>query len=95
MDEDSVVRKFRTTAADGKGYDTNYYDSIVVHIPEEKILFIGDIYGDDMYRDRFRDLQKTRDLHRALTDLEFETAIPGHSEPLSKERLLGFLESFL
>ncbi len=25
LDEDSVVRKFRTTAADGKDYDTNYY----------------------------------------------------------------------
>jgi hypothetical protein len=26
LDERSVVRKFRTTAADGKGYDTNFYN---------------------------------------------------------------------
>lgn len=27
---DSVIRNFRTTAADGKGYDTNYYNLDVI-----------------------------------------------------------------
>jgi hypothetical protein len=30
LDEYSVVRKFRTTAADGKNYDTNYYNLDVI-----------------------------------------------------------------
>ncbi|MBN1649679.1 MAG: virulence RhuM family protein [Bacteroidales bacterium] len=30
LDEDSVVRKFRTTASDGKVYDTNYYNLDVI-----------------------------------------------------------------
>ncbi len=30
LDEDSVVRKFRTTAADGKLYETNYYNLDVI-----------------------------------------------------------------
>lgn len=30
LDEISVVRKFRTTAADGKNYDTNYYNLDVI-----------------------------------------------------------------
>jgi hypothetical protein len=30
LNEDSVVRKFRTTAADGKSYDTNYYNLDVI-----------------------------------------------------------------
>lgn len=33
--------------------------------------------------------------YRALSNLDFETAIPGHSEPLSKEQLLSFLGSFM
>ncbi len=30
LEENSVVRKFRTTAADGKDYDTNYYNLDVI-----------------------------------------------------------------
>lgn len=70
-------------------------DSIVVYVPEEKIIFIGDIYGDDLYHHGKRDLDKTQKLYEALKLLEFEFAVPGHSEPLSKERLLNFLEQFI
>ncbi len=70
-------------------------DSIVVYIPEEKVVFIGDIYGDDLYHGGKRDLEKTQKLHDELKKLDFETAVPGHSEPLPKERLLGFLGQFI
>ena len=70
-------------------------DSIIVYIPEEKVVFIGDIYGDDLYNDRNRDLKKTEELYKALEKLEFDIAIPGHSEPMSKDRLLGLLKQFL
>lgn len=70
-------------------------DSIVVYVPEEKVVFIGDIYGDDLYHHGKRDLEETQALYLALKGLEFEIAIPGHSEPLSKERLLSFLRQFI
>lgn len=68
--------------------------SIVVHLPGEGILFLGDIYNDDFYRDHYRDLQKTRALREALEALAFEVAVPGHGDPLSKEALLAFLGRF-
>lgn len=66
-------------------------DSIAVYIPEEKVLFIGDLYGDDYYRDHYRDMEKTRELYESLQTLDFTLAVPGHSAPLSRERLLGYL----
>jgi hypothetical protein len=37
LDEISVVRKFRTTASDGKSYETNFYnlDVIINHLDHE------------------------------------------------------------
>jgi hypothetical protein len=40
LDENSVCRNFRHTAADGKNYDTNYYSSLLSHcFCKCKILF--------------------------------------------------------
>ncbi len=69
-------------------------DSVVVYVQEEKILFIGDIYGDDWYQGK-RDLDKTRALYQALNEIDFGLAVPGHSEPVSKEWLMGFLGQFI
>lgn len=70
-------------------------DSIVVYVPEEKVVFIGDIYGNDLYHDSKRDLEKTKSLYKRLKILDFEIAVPGHSEPLSKDELLSFLGQFI
>ncbi len=70
-------------------------DSIAVHLPKQRIIFIGDCYNDDFYQNHFRDLQKTTTLYRLLQELPFDTAIPGHSRPLSKEQLLHFLKQFV
>ena len=70
-------------------------DSVVIHVPEEGILFLGDIYNDDFYNGHARDLDKTRQLHDALLQLDFHTAVPGHSRPVSKEDVLRFLGQYL
>lgn len=69
-------------------------DAVVIHIPEEQLLFIGDCDNDDFYHDHYRDLAKTRALHAALDLLDFELALPGHSAPLAKTDLLAFLQRF-
>lgn len=69
--------------------------SVMVWVPEEKALFLGDIYNDDFYQDHSRDIEKTRALYEALEKLAFETAFPGHSEPVARESLMAFLKRFL
>lgn len=69
--------------------------SLVVHIPEEKVLFIGDIYGDDYYQGHHRDIEKTRGLYRALEGLDFDTVLPGHDGPMPRVTLMGFLKQFI
>lgn len=70
-------------------------DSVVACVPEEKVIFIGDIYGDDFYNNHYRDLEKTKQLQDALAALDFTVAVPGHSEPLEKHVLMAFLEKWL
>lgn len=69
-------------------------DSIVIYIPEEKTIFIGDIYNDDFYNNRYRDLEKTKGLYEELSKIDFDIVIAGHSEPSKKNDILNFLHSF-
>lgn len=70
-------------------------DSVVILIPEEKVIFIGDIYNDNFYQNHYRDLNKNRELHRELSAIDFDIAVVGHSEPVRKIDLLHFLQRFL
>lgn len=70
-------------------------DSVVVYIPEEKVIFIGDIYNDDLYNNCYRDLEKTRHLYEELNKIDFSIAVPGHSRPALKKDILNFLKGFL
>lgn len=67
-------------------------DSLVVWIPEEKLLFVGDIYNDDFYKNHYRDPVKTKQLYEALNKIPFDLAVPGHSAPVKKADLMGFLK---
>ena len=69
-------------------------DSVVIYIPEEKVIFIGDIYNDDFYSNHYRDLEKTRKLYQALNEIDFDMAVAGHSEPVKKNDILNFLHKF-
>ncbi len=64
-------------------------DSLVILLPEERVLFIGDIYGDDFYNGHFRDRDKTLALCTALEALDFSTAVPGHGGPSPKGGTAG------
>jgi glyoxylase-like metal-dependent hydrolase (beta-lactamase superfamily II) len=69
-------------------------DSVVVLIPEEKVIFLGDIYNDDFYCNHYRDLNKTRKLHGELSVIDFDIAVVGHNEPVRKNDILNFLHRF-
>lgn len=70
-------------------------DSVVIHVPEEGILFLGDIYNDDFYHGHARDLDKTKQLRDALSQVDFHTAVAGHSRPVPKGDVLRFLDQCL
>lgn len=71
-------------------------DSCVIYIPEEKILFLGDIISEDFHHGQphYRpDCLKA--LIRALQSLDFTVAIHGHTEFFTKTDLLSLLETSL
>jgi glyoxylase-like metal-dependent hydrolase (beta-lactamase superfamily II) len=69
-------------------------DSVVIYIPEDKVIFIGDIYNDDFYNEHYRDLEKTEKLYQDLSKIDFDVAVVGHSKPVQKNDILNFLHKF-
>ncbi|PPK80995.1 glyoxylase-like metal-dependent hydrolase (beta-lactamase superfamily II) [Lacrimispora xylanisolvens] len=69
-------------------------DSVAVFVPEERVIFLGDIYNDGFYQNHYRDLEKTKQLYQELSMIDFELAVVGHSEPVRKDNILNFLHRF-
>lgn len=66
-------------------------DCTAVYIPEERIVFLGDadcekIVGLDFIEDH----RKLAILTRKLNQMEFDTAVTGHTQPQSREELFGW-----
>lgn len=81
-------------------------DSVICYIPEEKILFLGDSAGADLYENEWTyipetaeaemnrlpyDLERLVPYLRCLEQLDFEIAVEGHADPVSKNVLMGEL----
>lgn len=68
-------------------------DCVVVYMPEEKIVFIGDIISEDFHHGEpvyYKD--KLYSLTNIFKELDFDTALFGHMEPFSKKDLISWLE---
>lgn len=71
-------------------------DGVLVHVPEEGVLFIGDADCPDFYANQGRyDPQKLRELIALLESLDFATYVPGHDEPVSRADALSGLQAEL
>lgn len=71
-------------------------DSVVVYIPEEKALFLGDADGGDFYHMQgLYDKKKLISFIQFLRDLDFKISIDGHDVPATKEELLTYMEEEL
>ncbi len=66
-------------------------DSVIVYVPEEKVVFIGDAYSKDYYDNCKYDPIKIKNFVTTLENLEFNTCFVGHSNPLKKEDIIRFL----
>lgn len=71
-------------------------DCVVVHVPEEGVVYLGDICYEDLHheppcihRRRFEALLDS------LSTLDFTLAVPGHQMPMSKAELLDDMQKTL
>jgi len=69
-------------------------DCVVVYIPQEKIIFIGDIICEDLHHG---EPVFYKDKHKSLVEnikmIDFEIALFGHLPPLTKQEVIAILEN--
>ena len=71
-------------------------DCVVVYIPEEKVVFLGDItYHDLHHKPECWHLKRREKLIAALAQLDFAWAVPGHQEVKGREAFFTNLEEAL
>ncbi len=71
-------------------------DHTVVFVPQEKVLFVGDILGPDLHHGEMKYYErKLRSLISALDSLDFEMALTGHNGVWSKAEVLDDLREEL
>ncbi len=71
-------------------------DSVVVYIPEEKIIFLGDASGADHYHNQGRyDKDKLLGFIEFIRETDFDTCVEGHDSAISKEQLLIYMQEEL
>lgn len=68
-------------------------DSVIVYVPDEKVVFIGDAYGVDYYNNCEYDPSKLQSLINTLKNLDFNICFPGHSAPINKTEIIEYLKS--
>jgi glyoxylase-like metal-dependent hydrolase (beta-lactamase superfamily II) len=67
-------------------------DCVIAYIPEEKIVFIGDIISEDFHNGEVYYKDKLESLIKDFKGINFNTALFGHLEPFTKEELIEWLE---
>ena len=68
-------------------------DTVLIEIPEEKLLFLGDSTCEDYYQDGYMDREKLKSLIALIGSVDCNTCILSHTDPLGKEELLQYLSS--
>lgn len=70
-------------------------DTVCVHVPEEKVLFLGDATSEDFFNECPMDLEKLRVLTGMIEKTDCELCVLSHTEPLKKAELLEYLYTVL
>lgn len=71
-------------------------DTVVIYIPEEKILFLGDASGGDHYHNQGRyDKGRLLNFIDFINKTDFTTCVEGHDHAISKEQLLIYMQEEL
>jgi glyoxylase-like metal-dependent hydrolase (beta-lactamase superfamily II) len=71
-------------------------DSVVIYIPEEKTIFIGDADCEDHYENNGKyDYEKLNSYIQTIERLDFDTYVLGHDEPQTKKEAMEYLKNEL
>lgn len=70
-------------------------DTVLIYIPEEKVLFLGDATSEDFLNDYYMDWDKLASLIETIEKIDCEYCVLSHSEPQKKTDLLDYLKSQL
>ncbi|MEL7625132.1 MAG: MBL fold metallo-hydrolase [Clostridiales bacterium] len=68
-------------------------DTVLIYVPEEKILFLGDSTSEDFFNDSYMDKDKLKKLMNLIESTECQYCILSHTDPLTKWELLHYLKS--
>jgi len=69
-------------------------DSVLVHVPEERIVFIGDSESGDFYQNNGEyDKTKLEAMIKTLEEIDADMIIPGHDDPQPKKAVMNYLKN--
>lgn len=68
-------------------------DTVLIYVPEEKILFLGDATSEDFFNDGYMDKCKLNSLINTIEDIDCTHCILSHTDPLTKSDLLHYLKT--
>ncbi len=75
---------------------THSNDSVLVYVPEEKIMFIGDADSGDFFQnDGEYEKNKLEEMIKVLEAIEVDMIVPGHDRPQPKLAVLNYLKNEL
>lgn len=68
-------------------------DTVLIYIPEEKILFLGDSTSEGFFNSGYMDRKKLKTLINFIESIDCQYCILSHTKPLAKSDLLYYLKS--
>ena len=69
-------------------------DSVLVHVPKERVVFIGDAESGDYYQNNGEyDKTKLGVMIKTLEKIYADMIIPGHDDPQPKEAVMNYLKN--
>ncbi|HEY40348.1 MAG TPA: MBL fold metallo-hydrolase [Dehalococcoidia bacterium] len=75
---------------------THSDDSVLIHVPEERVVFIGDAEGADYYQNRGEyDKAKLKEMIKAFEKLDVNIFVLGHDGPQTKLETMSYLKAQL
>ena len=69
-------------------------DSVLVHVPEERIVFIGDAESGDYYQNNGDyDKSKLGEMIKILEEIDVDIFVPGHDNPQPRAGVITYLKN--
>jgi glyoxylase-like metal-dependent hydrolase (beta-lactamase superfamily II) len=75
---------------------THSADSVLVHVPEARVVFTGDADGEDFYQEQGKyNKVKLEEMIRVLEKIDVDIFVVGHDVPQSKMNVMSYLKDEL